>query len=77
MDGHRLEWARGWLAEPKRLYVGGAFVAATGDAVFTNTNPATGEVLAEVRSASAADVDAAVAAARAAFGGAWRGLGRR
>ena len=77
MTDHQLDWARGWLAQPKRLFIDGAFVAATGDQVFSNTNPATGEVLASVRSASAADVDLAVAAARAAFAGAWHGVERR
>jgi len=77
MDAHRLEWARGWLAQPKRPYIDGACVDATGTEVFTNTNPATGEVLAQVRSASTADVDGAVAAARRAFVGGWRAVSRR
>ncbi len=76
MESHRLDLARGWLAHPKRLWIGGAFVAAGGDAVHENVNPATGEPLAAVRSASAADVDAAVGAARAAFPG-WRDAPRR
>ena len=65
-----------WLGQPKRLYVGGRLVDATGDDVHRNTNPATGELLAEVRAASAADVDAAVAAAARAFP-VWRGTARR
>src|SRR6478609_8307216 len=65
-----------WLAHPKRLYIDGRFIDATGDDVHRNTNPANGEVLAEVRSASAADVDAAVAAAARAFP-IWRATARR
>jgi betaine-aldehyde dehydrogenase len=45
-------------------YIGGAFVAASGGKTFTTTNPATGETLAEVEIATAAEVDATVAAAR-------------
>ena len=67
---------REWIGQPKRLYIGGRFVEATGDDVHRNTNPATGELLAEVRAASAADVDAAVAAAARAFP-VWRGTARR
>ncbi len=45
---------------------------------FTVTNPATEETMAEVALGSAADVDAAVAAARACFeGDAWRGISAR
>ena len=67
---------REWIGQPKRLYIGGRFVEASGDDVHRNTNPATGEMLAEVRAASAADVDAAVAAAGRAFP-VWRGTARR
>ena len=65
-----------WLKYPKRLYIDGRFVDPTGDDVHRNTNPADGELLAEVRSASAADVDAAVAAAAGAFP-IWRATARR
>jgi succinate-semialdehyde dehydrogenase/glutarate-semialdehyde dehydrogenase len=44
-------------------FVGGNWVAATGDHARTIVSPVTGETLAEVPDASAADVDAAVAAA--------------
>ena len=67
---------RDWIRKPKCLYVDGRFVPATGDGVDRNTNPATGELLAEVRQASPADVDAAVAAAARAFP-AWRATSRR
>ncbi len=50
-----------------RLFVGGTFVAARDGGVFATHEPATGETLAEVARAGAADLDAAVSAARAAF----------
>jgi aldehyde dehydrogenase (NAD+) len=51
------------------IYVGGAWVApAAGDRIPVE-NPATEEVIAQVPAAGAVDVDRAVAAARAAFGG--------
>lgn len=49
----------------QQLYIGGRYVAATGGATFETLNPATGEVLAVVQSASRADVDKAVEAAAA------------
>ncbi len=49
----------------QQLYIDGRYVAATGGATFETLNPATGEVLATVQSASRADVDKAVAAAAA------------
>ncbi len=52
------------------LFVDGDFVDGTG-AAFKTVNPATEEVLAEVAEASAADVDRAVRAARAAYRGVW------
>lgn len=66
--------AQAWLDAHNRrfgLFVNGAFTEA-GD-VFETRNPATGELLAEVTTASTADVDAAVAAARAAQPG-WAAL---
>ena len=52
------------------LFIGGEFVPATGG-TFKSVNPANEEVLAEIGEASAADVDRAVAAARAAYDGVW------
>src|SRR6266540_1184251 len=52
------------------LFIGGELVSGSGGRIKT-VNPATEEVLAEVVEADASDVDAAVAAARAAFDGAW------
>lgn len=61
-----------FLNGPKKLYINGQFVESTSQKTFTTPNPATGEVLAEVYEAGAADIDAAVKAARAAFdGGSW------
>jgi aldehyde dehydrogenase (NAD+) len=48
------------------LFIGGKFVAPRSGKYFETVNPATEEVLAEVADADAADVDAAVRAARAA-----------
>jgi len=53
-------------------FIGGAWVA--GASHFASVNPATGEMLASIAQATAADVDAAVAAARAAQPG-WARLG--
>src|ERR687888_2244921 len=47
-------------------FVGGDWVASTGDSARSIVSPVTGEVLAEAPNASAEDVDRAVAAARAA-----------
>jgi aldehyde dehydrogenase (NAD+) len=56
------------LSKNYGLYIGGEFRDAAGTKRFTTTNPATGERLARVAAASSSDVDAAVAAARDAFG---------
>ncbi|MFC6354698.1 aldehyde dehydrogenase family protein [Luethyella okanaganae] len=58
----------------KRLYIDGEWVEASGGAI-PSYDPATEEVIDEVGTASQTDVDAAVAAARAALGTAeWAGL---
>jgi len=54
-----------------RNYVGGAWTPATGGELLAVENPASGELLAHVPLSTAADVDAAVQAARAALP-AWR-----
>ncbi len=48
-------------------YVGGTWTASSGSDTLDVTNPATGEVLAQVPLSSASDLDAAVQAARAAL----------
>ena len=53
------------------LFVGGEFRPAASGATFETLNPATEERLALVAEAGEADVESAVAAARAAFEGAW------
>ncbi|HET6380639.1 MAG TPA: aldehyde dehydrogenase family protein [candidate division Zixibacteria bacterium] len=54
-----------------RLLIDGEFRDGAEGATFPTWNPATGRELAQVALASRADVDAAVAAARGAFEGAW------
>jgi acyl-CoA reductase-like NAD-dependent aldehyde dehydrogenase len=56
---------------PARLWIGGAWVEPEGGRTFVTENPATEEPLCEIASASAADVDRAVAAARTALHGDW------
>ncbi len=62
--------------KPGKLLINGEWVEA--GKAFDTINPATGEVLTQVAEASAADVDRAVAAARAAFEktgkGSWRSI---
>ncbi len=66
------------VSTPTQLLIAGRFVDARSGRTFPTVNPATEEVLAEVAEADAADVDAAVAAARRAFQDrAWSGLAAR
>ncbi len=61
-----------------QLFINGQFVDAQSGKTFTTPNPATGEVLAEVAEAGAADVDLAVQAARRAFeSGKWAKMSAR
>src|SRR6516165_7027135 len=53
------------------LLVGGRWRPARSGRYFQTVNPSTEEVIADVAEAGAADIDAAVAAARAALNGAW------
>ncbi|MGK8506548.1 aldehyde dehydrogenase family protein [Nocardia asiatica] len=55
------------MREYDKFYIGGAWVAPAGGQSFEVVNPATEQVCGTVASGSAADVDRAVAAARAAF----------
>jgi aldehyde dehydrogenase (NAD+) len=58
-----------------KLLIGNKWVDSVSGKTFPTINPATGEVIAQVAEADAADVDKAVGAARAAFDkGAWRKL---
>jgi aldehyde dehydrogenase (NAD+) len=64
------------LTEHERLYVGGEWVTPATDAVFAVVNPHTEQRIGAVPDSTAADVDRAVAAARAAFDtGPWRRTG--
>jgi aldehyde dehydrogenase (NAD+) len=67
------------VIEPKvkvsanKLLIGNKWVEAASGKTFPTINPATGDVITQVAEADAADVDKAVAAARAAFdNGPWR-----
>jgi aldehyde dehydrogenase (NAD+) len=69
--------AIGAKIEPGKLLIGGNWVEASGSKRFDTINPATAEVLTTVSDAGAADVNAAVQAARNAFddtAGPWRKL---
>jgi len=58
----------------KKLLIGGEWLDAASGETFAVRNPATEEVIAECAAGDAADVDKAVAAARRAFVGPWRGM---
>lgn len=61
-----------------RAFINGEFTDAENKAVFDNLNPSTGEVLNQIAFCSAADVDHAVAVARATFKqGSWSKLAPR
>ena len=61
----------------KQLFINGEWRAPAAGQTIPVVNPATEEVIAEVASAQADDVDAAVAAARAALQGPWSRLSAR
>jgi len=64
-----------WQGPSDRLYIGGQWVPATGETIDV-VSPTTEQVIARVTSASIADMDLAVKAARGAFDdGPWSGLG--
>jgi acyl-CoA reductase-like NAD-dependent aldehyde dehydrogenase len=63
--------------EQKKLLINGEWRAASGGKTMPVVNPATEEVIAEVAAADKADVDAAVAAARAALSGPWAQVSAR
>jgi len=67
-----LRWTR---AGAKSLLIGGKWLPALSGKTLATVNPATEEVLTEIAEANAADVDAAVAAARTAFEApTWKGI---
>src|SRR5438034_5074025 len=61
----------------KQLFINGEWRDAAGGRTIEVVNPATEEVIAEVASADRADLDAAVAAARAALDGPWGKMSAR
>jgi len=61
----------------KQLFINGEWRDAAGGRTIEVVNPATEEVIAEVASAERADIDAAVAAARAALDGPWGKMSAR
>ena len=64
---------RTFLAEPRKMLIGGKWVAAASGKTFTTVNPATGDHLADVAEGDQEDINRAVKAARAAFdNGPWR-----
>src|SRR5271156_3629143 len=65
--------AKNYVSIPRKLLIDGAWVNAASGKTFPVYDPSTGEVLAHVAEADAADVDKAVKAARKAFDeGPWR-----
>lgn len=56
----------------RQMFIGGQWVDAVSGETFETRNPATGALLATVPASGKADIDRAVAAARAAFEGPWR-----
>ncbi len=75
-DGHPLLPATlAFLADPHRLLIGGQWVDGVDGETHATRDPATGLVTARVALGGAADIDAAVAAARRAFAGPWSRLG--
>jgi aldehyde dehydrogenase (NAD+) len=65
------------MSTRKELFINGEWKPAIGGKTMPVVNPATEEVIAEVASADRADVDAAVAAARAALAGPWGQMSAR
>ncbi len=59
--------AQDFLAARHQLFIGGNWVDAQSGKIFDTFDPGSGRVVAQVAEGAAADIDAAVAAARAAF----------
>jgi phenylacetaldehyde dehydrogenase len=66
-DSPETRAAEDWIRRPKQLLVGGRWCDAADGATLPVYDPARGEVMTHVAAGSAADVDAAVRAARTAF----------
>jgi phenylacetaldehyde dehydrogenase len=72
--GGPTEAALEWASRPKLLLIGGEWREARDGGTLPVHDPARGAVIAEVAAAGAADVDAAVRAARTAFEGPWSAM---
>jgi aldehyde dehydrogenase (NAD+) len=57
--------------DPTKCFIGGRWVAPVGGEYLAIENPSTGESIGEIARGQAADIEAAVAAAREALAGAW------
>ena len=69
------ERAQQFVAQPRKLLIGGEWVESASGKTFDVYNPATGEVLAHVAEGSSEDIDRAVRTARAVFDAeTWRGM---
>ena len=68
-------FAQSFLARAPQLFINNAWVASSHGATIAVEDPSSGKIIAQVADASDADVDRAVAAARAAFDdGRWSAL---
>jgi acyl-CoA reductase-like NAD-dependent aldehyde dehydrogenase len=65
--GEPIEQARAFLAKPKKLLINNQWVDATSGETIESRDPATEAVISHIPAGNARDVEAAVAAARAAF----------
>src|SRR6202047_3760671 len=75
-QGARNSAALAFLKKPKRLLIGGKWVAPKSGKTFETVNPSNEEVLALIAEGDKADVDEAVKAARKAFDdGRWPSMG--
>lgn len=63
--------AKQFMNRPKQLFINGEFVNSKVGGTFESEDPSSGKTIANVQAAESADVDAAVAAARASFEGEW------
>ncbi|MED4225169.1 aldehyde dehydrogenase family protein [Neobacillus cucumis] len=74
----KLEWAKEWLLETKKLYINGEWTDSSSNEMIESINPATGKVIGKIQGATKEDIDKAVSAARAAFDqGPWRQVTRK
>lgn len=75
---HALNWATEWLAQPKRILIGGEWTPGSRGKTIPTVNPYNGQVLTNFVDANGIDVDHAVNAAKKSFvDPAWRGMTRR